>query len=113
MEAQKVTLGVRCRTRDKPLGEGELDRVLDEAVATRTDDEGGSCLDAVLQHHICSNATGMEGNLIENRHRQTHKCVTLSFQIRIFCFLLKVKLKLFTAESMHSVLLILHNGDGN
>lgn len=86
-----MTLGVRGRTQDEPLGEGELDRVLNEAVATRTDYEGGSCLDAVLQHHICSNTTSMEGNLSENRHRKTHKCVTLSFEIRIFCFLLKVK----------------------
>lgn len=44
------------------LGEGELDCVLDEAVATRTDDKGGSRLDAMLHYHVCCNATCMEGN---------------------------------------------------
>lgn len=71
----------------KPLREGELDGILDEAVATRTDDKGGPGLDAVLQNHVCSNATRMEGNLDENRHTQTHKWCILTNKIRIFWFL--------------------------
>lgn len=55
-------MGTRA-ARHKPPGEGELDRVLDETVATGTDDEGGSGLDAVLHHHVRRNAARMEGYL--------------------------------------------------
>lgn len=47
----------------QPLREGELDRVLDEAVATGTDHEGGVRLDAVLHHHVRRDAARMQGNL--------------------------------------------------
>lgn len=47
----------------KPLRKGELDCVLDEAIATGADDEGGSCLDAVLHHHVGRNAARVQGDL--------------------------------------------------
>lgn len=73
--------------RHAPLREGELDRVLDEAVATGTDDEGGPRLDAVLHHHVCRDAARVEGNL-KQTETNTQK-------------LLENKLR--GMESMHSI----------
>lgn len=47
----------------KPLRKGELDCVLDEAIATGADDEGGFRLDAVLHHHVGRNAARVQGDL--------------------------------------------------
>lgn len=64
--------------RHEPLGEGELDRVLDETVATGTDDEGGSGLDAVLHHHVRRDAACMEGDLKPADTKKKKKKVTKS-----------------------------------
>jgi hypothetical protein len=47
----------------KPPGEGELEGVLDEAIATGADHEGGPGLDAVLHHHVCSHTAGVQSHL--------------------------------------------------
>lgn len=49
--------------RHEPLWEGELDRVLDEAVAAGADHEGGPRLDAVLHHHVRRHAARVQGDL--------------------------------------------------
>lgn len=72
---REATLEGSVEERHRPLGEGELDCVLDEAVATRTDDKGGSCLDAVLQHHVCCNPTCMKCNLHWNKQKHNLQCV--------------------------------------
>lgn len=59
----------------RPFGEGELDCVLDEAVATRADDKGGSRLDAMLHHHVGCDATCMEGNLMGKRTKEKKKAI--------------------------------------
>lgn len=57
----------------EPLRKGELDCVLDEAIATGADDEGGPRLDAVLHHHVGRNAARVQGDL---REREESKKAT-------------------------------------
>ena len=55
------------------LGKVNFDCVLNEAIATGTDDKRGCCLDTMLHHHVRCNATCMEGHLKGNRHRQRER----------------------------------------
>lgn len=74
-QTPEVTLNWGVMDGCKPLGERELDCVLNEAVAARTDDEGSSCLDAVLHHHVCCYATCMEPNLKGRREQMQNLLV--------------------------------------
>ena len=57
-----ITVGYEQQNHAPPR-EGELEGVLDEAIATRADHEGGPGLDAVLHHHVCRHTAGVQRHL--------------------------------------------------
>ena len=68
-----------------PTGEGELDGVLDETIATGADHKGGPGLDAVLHHHVCSHTAGVQRNL-PNHTTGEENIMTAQSPRPLWCF---------------------------
>lgn len=66
----------RKRKQFWPLGEVELECVLNEPVAARTNDESRPRLEAAIQHHVCCHSARMQGHLKYTQHNTPVMLVT-------------------------------------